>query len=59
MKTYGEIQVFVTPAMVEDDWSASRPGSVTPGERAHPVDIGYEAGCAPDPVWTSWTSENS
>jgi hypothetical protein len=38
MKTYGgknvKIHVFLTPALVEYDWSASRPGRFTPDERA-------------------------
>jgi hypothetical protein len=38
MKTYGgadvEIHVFLPSALVEDEWSASRPDLFTPGEMA-------------------------
>jgi hypothetical protein len=38
MKTYGEVDVQIhiclTSALVGDEWSASRPGCFTPGERA-------------------------
>jgi hypothetical protein len=38
MKKYGEvdveIQIFLTSALVGGEWSASRPGRFTPGERA-------------------------
>jgi hypothetical protein len=37
------------------EWSASRPGRFTQGERA-PVHIGYEAGWAQDQVWTLWST---
>jgi hypothetical protein len=37
MKAYGgvdvQIQVFLTSAVVGDEWSASSPGRFTPGER--------------------------
>jgi hypothetical protein len=37
MKTYGEVEVwlhtFLTSALVEGEWSASRPTRFTPGER--------------------------
>jgi hypothetical protein len=37
MKVYGEVDVkisiFLTSALVRGDWSASRPGRFTPGER--------------------------
>jgi hypothetical protein len=43
MNTYGgvdvQIHVFLTSTLVGGEWSASRPGSFTPGERA-PVPIG-------------------
>jgi hypothetical protein len=36
MKTYGgvdvEIHIFLTPALVGGEWSASRPGRFTPGK---------------------------
>jgi hypothetical protein len=38
MKAYGgvdvEIQIFLTSALVRGEWSTSRPGRFTPGERA-------------------------
>jgi hypothetical protein len=38
MKTYGGanvyVHIFLTSAMVGGEWSASRPGRFTPGERA-------------------------
>jgi hypothetical protein len=40
MKAYGgvdvEIHVFLTSALVEGEWSASRPCRFTPGKRAAP-----------------------
>jgi hypothetical protein len=39
MKTYGgvdvQIHIFLTSALAGSEWSASRPGRLTPGERAH------------------------
>jgi hypothetical protein len=62
MKTYGGVDVkthvFLTSALVGGEWSASRPDSFTPGENP-PVPIGYEAGWAPEPVWTTWGGESS
>jgi hypothetical protein len=38
MKTYGgadvQIHIYLTSALVGDEWSASRPGHFTPGKRA-------------------------
>jgi hypothetical protein len=34
MKTYGEVDVFLTSELVEGEWSASRSGRFTSGERA-------------------------
>jgi hypothetical protein len=60
MKTYGGvdiwIHVFLTSALVVCEWSDSRFGRFTPGERA-PVPIGWEFGCASEPVWTTWRRE--
>jgi hypothetical protein len=43
MKAYGrvdvEIHIFLTSALAGGEWSASRPGRFTPGERV-PVHIG-------------------
>jgi hypothetical protein len=56
MKAYGgvdvSIQVFLTSALAGGEWSASRPGRLTPEERA-PVPVGWEAGWDPEPVWTT------
>jgi hypothetical protein len=39
MKAYGGvgvyIHIFLTSTLAGDEWSASRPGRFTPGERAH------------------------
>jgi hypothetical protein len=57
MKVYGgvdaQIHVFLTSALVGGKWSASRPCRLTPEEK-YPVTTGYEAGWAPEPVWTKW-----
>jgi hypothetical protein len=34
MKVYVEIHIFLTSALAGGEWSASRPGRITPGERA-------------------------
>jgi hypothetical protein len=50
MKAYGgvevELHIFLTSTLDGDEWSASRPGSFTPGDAA-PVPIVLEAGWAP------------
>jgi hypothetical protein len=43
MKAYGgvdiEIKIFLTPALAEGEWSASRPGRFIPGEESqYPLD---------------------
>jgi hypothetical protein len=62
MKTYGEVEVyiraFLTSALVGGEWSASRPGSFTPVERAPGTQciwgwVGLET------VWTTWRGEKS
>jgi hypothetical protein len=60
MKTYGgvdvKIHVFLTWTLDGGEWSASRPGRFTPGERAPGIHwIG--AGWAPEPIWTTWKGE--
>jgi hypothetical protein len=35
--------IFLTLALIEEQWSATRPDLFTPGERA-PVPIGYKVG---------------
>jgi hypothetical protein len=56
MKTYEgvdvKIHIFFTSALVEGEWSASRPCRFTPGKEL-PVPIGGEVGWTPQPVWTS------
>jgi hypothetical protein len=47
------IHIFLTSALAGGEWSASRPGRFTPGERA-PGTLGYEVGWTPEPVWTTW-----
>jgi hypothetical protein len=53
MKAYGgvdvQIHIFVTSALAGGEWSASRPGRSTPGERAPGTDwiggwVGLKAG---------------
>jgi hypothetical protein len=62
MKAHGGMdvlsQIFLTSALVGCEWSASRPGRFTHEERA-PVPIEYEAGWAPEPIWTTLRIENS
>jgi hypothetical protein len=62
MKKYGGVDVhthvFLTSALVGDEWSPSRPGRFTPGVK-DTVPLEYEARWAPEPVWTIWRSENS
>jgi hypothetical protein len=58
MNTYGGvdvlIQVLLTSALDGGKLSGSRPGRFTPGEGA-PIPTGYEAGWAPEPIWTAWS----
>jgi hypothetical protein len=49
---------FLTSVLDEGERSASRLGHFTPGKIAL-VSIGYEAGCAPEPVWTLSRREKS
>jgi hypothetical protein len=50
---------FLTSALDEGEWSASRPGrALTPG-KGPPVLIVQEAGWAPEPVWTQRLQEKS
>jgi hypothetical protein len=56
MKTYGgvDVQIHVlTEAPAGGEWSASR------SEQSPAVPTGQEAGCAPEPVWTTWKGEIS
>jgi hypothetical protein len=43
----------LTSALDGGEWSASRPGRFTPGEKPL-VTIGYEAGWNSEPSWTRW-----
>jgi hypothetical protein len=47
----GTAPPFSISALDEREWSASRPNRFNLGERAAGT-TGYEAGWAPDPVWT-------
>jgi hypothetical protein len=59
MKTYGEVDVqMLTSGLVGGDWPASRPSRSTP-EKGPPVSLGWEAGWAPEPVWTTWREGKS
>jgi hypothetical protein len=53
-----EIHIFLTSALVGGEWSASRPGRFTPGERA-PGTHWIGGWMTPEPVWTTWRRENS
>jgi hypothetical protein len=57
MKAYREAdvqkQIFLTSALLEDEWSDSRPGRFTPGERA-PGTHWIGDWWTPKPVWTTW-----
>jgi hypothetical protein len=48
---------FLTLALVGGEWSASLPGRFNPGKSVL-VLTGYEAGWAPEPVWTLWREKN-
>jgi hypothetical protein len=54
MEAYGgvgvQIHIFLTSALVEGEWSVSRPGRFPPGE---------EVGWTSEPVWTTLRRENS
>jgi hypothetical protein len=43
-----------TSALDGSEWSVSRPGRFTPGERI-PVEVGWDS----EPVWTLWRREKS
>jgi hypothetical protein len=62
MKKYGGvgvyIHIFLTSALVGGEWSATRPGRFTPGERA-PGTHWIEGWWATEPVWTTWRDEKS
>jgi hypothetical protein len=70
MKTYGgvdvQIQIFLTMALVRDEWSASRPGRFTSGVRAPGTHwIGGWVGLRPSldvekrKFWPYWASNSS
>jgi hypothetical protein len=50
---------FMTSALYEDEWSASRPGRASSPGKGHPVPIEQEAGRAPELVWTQRLEKNS
>jgi hypothetical protein len=47
----------MTSALAGSEWSASRPGRLTPGKKP-PVPITQEIGWTPEPNWTTWRREN-
>jgi hypothetical protein len=49
---------FLTSSLDEGEWSASHTGSFTRGKEP-PVPVVYEAGWAPESVWTLWSGEIS
>jgi hypothetical protein len=52
MKTYRGVGSIAPPFLISAlEWSA------LPLGKGHPVPIGWEAGWAPEPVWTLWTTE--
>jgi hypothetical protein len=57
MKAYGgvnvKIHIFLTSALVGGSGQLHAPAALHPGEKP-PVSIGWEAGWAPEPVWTTW-----
>jgi hypothetical protein len=50
---------FLTSALDEGGWSASRPGRALPPGKGPPVPIGQESGWSPEPVWTQRLEEKS
>jgi hypothetical protein len=62
MKAYWGVRVyihdFLTSALVGGEWSTSRLGRFTPGERA-PSSHWIGGWWAPEPVWTLWSREIS
>jgi hypothetical protein len=65
MEAYGgrggiySFYLYLTSALDGGEWSASRPGRALPPGKGRPVPIGYEAGWAPEPVWTRGPEEQS
>jgi len=55
MKTYGgvelQIHAFITSALDGGEWSASRPGRFTPGNKARYTLDRWLAGWTLEPVW--------
>jgi hypothetical protein len=50
---------YLTSAIDEGEWSASRPGRAFPPGKGPPVPTGQEAGWAPEQVWTQRLEEKS
>jgi hypothetical protein len=50
------MHAFLTSAVVGGEWSASRPGRFTSGERAPGAHL-KGARWAPEPVWMMWRGE--
>jgi hypothetical protein len=63
MKTYGEvdvyIHVFVTSALLGNEWSATRFVRFTHGGRKPTVPFGYQQESAPQSVWTTCPCRNT
>jgi hypothetical protein len=50
---------YLTSALDEGEWPASRPSHALPPGKEPPIPIGREAGWAPEPVWTQGLEEKS
>jgi hypothetical protein len=48
---------YLTSALGRGEWSAARPSRALPSGKGPPVPIGYDAGWAPEPVWTQGLEE--
>jgi hypothetical protein len=48
---------FLTLALDVGDWTSLRRGRL-PSEKEPPIPIGWEAGWAPEQVWTIWKRES-
>jgi hypothetical protein len=63
MKTDGgvdvQIHVFLTSAIVGGEWSASSTGRFTPRGKNPHGSHWIEGWAGPEPVWTTWRSEDS
>jgi hypothetical protein len=53
MGSKGVAPPILTSALDGREWTAHAPAALPPRKEA-PVPTGYEAGCAPEPVWMLW-----